>query len=156
MIDALPKTGDGVLLGIDATSGAGQCPCDISMTDVFFFSPQKTFAGEGGLFVCILSPKARRRIEQIGSNPSRYIPGIMDWSACLAHSEKNQTYSTPALSTVFLLNEQIKRMVAFGGHEAVEQHAREKAGIVYAWAQQKDYLSPYITKRSTAPSPSVP
>ena len=144
MIDRIPEVGDDTLLGIDATSGAGQCPCDVSKTDVFFFSPQKTFASEGGLFVCILSPKAKERIAQIGADPSRYVPGIMDWPTCLRYSEKNQTYSTPALSTIFLLNEQIKSMAAFGGYEAVQRHAREKTDTVYGWAQEKEYLSPYI------------
>ena len=144
MIDSLPEVGEDTLLGIDATSGAGQCPCDLSKTDVFFFSPQKTFASEGGLFVCILSPKAKKRIEAIGCDQTRYIPHFMDWSVCLKYSEKNQTYSTPSLSTIFLLNEQIKRMNAFGGYEATQRHAREKAQVVYKWAEEKDYLSPYI------------
>ena len=59
IINDLPEVREDQLFAIDATSGGGQVPCDLSKVDVFFFSPQKVFASEGGLFVAILSPKAR-------------------------------------------------------------------------------------------------
>lgn len=47
----------GALTIIDATSGAGALPVDLSQTDAYYFSPQKAFGSEGGLWVAILSPR---------------------------------------------------------------------------------------------------
>jgi phosphoserine aminotransferase len=35
---------------IDATSGAGGLPVDITQSDVYYFAPQKGFASDGGLW----------------------------------------------------------------------------------------------------------
>ena len=147
MIDAFPDVDDHTLIGVDATSGAGQCACDVSKIDVFFFSPQKVFASEGGLFICILSPKACERIAKIQHDTTRYIPEIMNWMTCLDNSRKNQTYTTPSLSTIFLLNQQLKKLIAAGGLQKVQQEAQKKASFVYDWADRKDYLSPYIKEK---------
>ena len=142
-IDQLPTISQGSLLAIDATSGGGQCPCDVSKTDFYFFSPQKVFASEGGLFVGIMSPAARQRVLKIAEDKSRYIPGIMDWKVCIDNSDKHQTYNTPAISTLFFLREQINLMNK-DGYEAVMAQSQKKADLVYGWAQEKDYLSCYI------------
>src|SRR3954447_13151055 len=42
-------TDDGALVLIDATSGAGGLPVDITQTDAYYFAPQKSFAADGGL-----------------------------------------------------------------------------------------------------------
>ena len=55
-IKGLPEVDADTILAVDATSGAGQVPCDVSKTDIFFFSPQKVFASEGGLWIAIMSP----------------------------------------------------------------------------------------------------
>ncbi|ATH08342.1 phosphoserine aminotransferase [Halobacteriovorax marinus] len=152
-IDGLPDVGEDTLLCVDATSGAGQVPCDISKTDVFFFSPQKVFASEGGLWVAIMSPKAIARSKEIESNKERYIPGIMSWDAAISNGEKNQTYNTPSISTIFFLNEQVKLMNEFGGYDKAIKYAQDKADLIYGWATEKPYLSPYVGEekfRSTA------
>ena len=48
----------GALTLIDATSAAGALPVDISQTDAYYFSPQKAFGADGGLWVAVLSPAA--------------------------------------------------------------------------------------------------
>ena len=45
----------GALTVIDGTSAAGALPVDISQTDVYYFSPQKAFGSDGGLWVAALS-----------------------------------------------------------------------------------------------------
>ena len=45
----------GALTLIDATSGAGALPVDISQTDAYYFSPQKAFGSDGGLWIAVLS-----------------------------------------------------------------------------------------------------
>ncbi|WJY14950.1 aminotransferase class V-fold PLP-dependent enzyme [Pectobacteriaceae bacterium CE90] len=145
MNTALPHVNEQCLLAVDATSGAGQISCDLSKVDVFFFSPQKVFASEGGLFVAILSPKAKARIAEIAADPQRYIPVFADWRNALSNSEQQQTYNTPAVVTLFLFAEQLKRMNAIG-FTAVQRQAAEKAEHLYQWAASRDYLSAYVAE----------
>jgi phosphoserine aminotransferase len=151
-LSQLPIMDDQTILAVDATSGAGQIPCDISKTDIFFFSPQKVFASEGGFFVAIISPKARVRVLKNNEDKTRYVPGIMNFKTCIDNSDKNQTYNTPSVSTLFFLNEQIKEMNKLG-YQNIINEAQRKADLLYGWAKEKDYLSVYIEQiefRSTA------
>lgn len=148
----LPEVDADTILAVDATSGAGQIPCDISKTDVFFFSPQKVFASEGGFFVSIMSPKAIKRSQEI-AELDRYIPTIMSWDLAITNSIKNQTYNTPSISTIFFLNEQVKLMNSQGGYSSAIEYAQKKADMLYSWAQEKPYLDTYVkgeSDRSTA------
>ncbi len=147
-ITDLPPKSDKYLIAVDATSGAGQVKCDISKTDLFFFSPQKVFGSEGGLFVCIMSPLAIARANEIAADKSRYIPVIMSWDHAIKNSVADQTYNTPAISTFFFLNEQVKRMNEFGGYKAVCEDAQKRADLIYSWAESKSYLSCFIKDRA--------
>lgn len=142
-LDSIPEMDENTILAVDATSGGGQCPIEVSKTDMYFFSPQKVFASEGGFFVCIMSPKARKRAEKLNEDKSRYVPGIMNWKVCLDNSDKNQTYNTPSISTLFFLNEQVKLMNK-DGYASIQEQARKKADLVYGWAEEKPYLSCFI------------
>jgi phosphoserine aminotransferase len=143
MLRALPEVGAGTLLAVDATSGAGQIPLDYSRCDIVFFSPQKVFSSDGGLFVAILSPKAQERVTRIASMAGRYIPSFMDWRSAIENSRSNQTTNTPAIATLFLFAEQVNEMNTIGS-EAIYELSRAKASLVYEWAERKDYLSPFI------------
>lgn len=52
------------LVVVDATSAAGGMSVDLAQCDAYYFSPQKGFASEGGLWVAILSPAAIERAER--------------------------------------------------------------------------------------------
>lgn len=142
----IPKLKDpNTLMAVDATSGAGQIPADFSNIDLYYFSPQKVFASEGGLYVAIMSPKAIARAKKIQEDKTRYIPEVMKWSLAIENSRQNQTYNTPAISTIFFLNEQIKLMNKLGEAKVIEQ-AKKKAELMYGWAETKPYLKPFIEK----------
>jgi len=143
IFNQLPSLPENCLMAVDATSGAGQVPLDVKKTDVFFFSPQKVFASEGGLFIAILSPKARARALKIAADKSRYVPDIMSWVNAIDNSDKHQTYNTPAIATLFLLREQVNLMNQVG-YQGVCQEARKKADFLYQWAASKPYLTPYV------------
>ncbi len=145
-ISKLPTVDANTLLCVDATSGAGQCPIDVNKTDVFFFAPQKVFASDGGLFVAIMSKKARARAAKILEDKSRYIPDIMNFKHAISNSEQNQTYNTPALATLFFFNEQVKLMNQLG-YDEVQAQAKKKADLLYSWAETKPYLSAYIAEK---------
>ncbi|MGZ3788629.1 MAG: aminotransferase class V-fold PLP-dependent enzyme [Bacteriovorax sp.] len=145
-LSKLPVVDENTILAVDATSGGGQCPCDVSKTDIYFFSPQKVFASDGGLWVAIMSPKALARAKKIAGDKSRYVPDIMNWNNAISNSEANQTYNTPSLATLFMMNEQIKLMNSIG-YEKVQELAKKKADLLYGWAESKPYLSPYIEEK---------
>ena len=137
---------DDVIVCVDATSGAGQVPIDMEKVDVFFFGPQKVFAADGGFFLAFMSPKAIARARKINQS-GRYIPEIMNWEHAIDNSVKNQTYNTPSLANLFLINAQISRMNEVG-YEKVIELAKEKAKLIYDWANSRDYLSPFIEDES--------
>ncbi|MCQ5009630.1 aminotransferase class V-fold PLP-dependent enzyme, partial [Bifidobacterium animalis] len=94
----------GALTIIDATSGAGALPVDLSQTDAYYFSPQKTFGSEGGLWVAILSPEAIERAVAVKENAAvpgsiRWIPPFLSLTSAISNSRKNQTLNTPTIST---------------------------------------------------------
>ena len=63
---------DGLVL-VDATSAAGSLPVDPQQFDVYYCSPQKGFASEGGLFLALLSPSAVARLDQsTATSPPRW------------------------------------------------------------------------------------
>ncbi|WP_445278152.1 aminotransferase class V-fold PLP-dependent enzyme, partial [Streptomyces sp. DSM 41033] len=82
--------GDALVL-IDATSAAGGLPVDIADTDAYYFAPQKNFAGDGGLWLAIVSPAALARIEAIGAS-DRWVPDFLSLPTAVENSLKNQTY----------------------------------------------------------------
>lgn len=134
--------GEDILVCVDATSGAGQVPIDLQKVDFYFFSPQKVFASEGGLYIAFASPKALERARKILTT-NRYIPQIMNFNNHIEFSLKHQTYNTPAVATIFLLNEQLKLMNKLGRVE-VERQANEKAAFIYSWAENHSLISPFI------------
>lgn len=143
MLSELPDVPQGCLLAIDATSGAGQIKIDFKKSDLYYFSPQKVFASEGGFYVAIMSPKAIERAQKIAKDSSRFIPESFKWTHAIDNSRQNQTYNTPAISTIFFLNEQVKLMNKLG-EEAVVKEAKRKADLMYGWANSKSYLKPFI------------
>ncbi len=141
-ISKLPDVSEDTILAVDATSGAGQIKVDFNKIDLYFFSPQKVFAGEGGFFIAIMSPKAMSRAEEL-YNRDTYRPEVMSWEHAISNSLKNQTYNTPSISSIFLLNEQVKLMNTLG-EDSVVAMAKEKAEFMYSWAESKSYLSCYV------------
>jgi phosphoserine aminotransferase len=136
---------DDALVVVDATSGAGGLPVDLTQTDVYYFSLQKGFASEGGLVVAICSPRAIERIEKIRAT-DRYIPTFLDLLTAVENSRKSQTYNTPAVSTLFLAAEQVDAMNAHGGLDAAVAGCRAKADHVYGWADDRAWASPFVAE----------
>ena len=145
MLTELPQLAADSILAIDATSGAGQIPIDFKKSDIYYFSPQKVFASEGGFYVAILSPKAIQRAQKIAQDNARFIPESFKWTHAIEYSRLNQTYNTPAISTIFLLNEQVKLMNKLGEEQVVIE-AKKKAALIYGWAKEKTYLSPFVAE----------
>ncbi|MDQ3783255.1 MAG: aminotransferase class V-fold PLP-dependent enzyme, partial [Actinomycetota bacterium] len=91
--------GEGLVL-VDATSAAGAIAVDPAQFDVYYFSPQKAFGSEGGLWVALCSPAAIERIGSIMAS-GRWMPAFLSLALAVDNSRINQTYNTPALATLF-------------------------------------------------------
>ncbi len=138
-----PEGSEGALVAIDATSGAGGLPVDITQADAYYFAPQKSFASDGGLWVAILSPAAIERIEEIG-NSGRWVPEFLSLTTALDNSRKDQTYNTPAVATLFLLDDQIRWMLDNGGLEWTTKRTADSANRLYTWAEKTSYTTPFV------------
>lgn len=132
------------LVVIDATSGAGGLPVNIADTDAYYFSPQKSFASDGGLWLAALSPAALERIERI-SQSGRFIPAFLDLATAVDNSRKNQTYNTPAVATLIMLDNQIQWMNAHGGLDGMVQRTSANADALYSWAESREETTPYVS-----------
>ena len=131
---------------VDATSIAGGVQVDISQTDVYYFSGQKCFAAEGGLWVALASPSAQERAQEIKTAPGagRWIPPVLDFSVALKNSVKNQTLNTPAIATLILWEDQVQWMLSQGGLAEMEKRTRASSAVLYEWARSHPDASPYV------------
>jgi phosphoserine aminotransferase len=134
---------DGPLVLIDATSGAGGLPVDLTVVDAYYFAPQKAFGSDGGLWVAMLSPAAQERIVRIAGS-GRWVPAFLSLSTALENSLKDQTYNTPAVATLFLLANQVRWMLDGGGLDWCVARTRESSGHLYEWAERSEVATPFV------------
>jgi phosphoserine aminotransferase len=135
------------LVAVDATSAAAGLPISAADFDVYYFSPQKGFASEGGLWVALCSPPAIERIERIASS-DRAIPPSLDLKIALEESRKDQTFNTPALATIFLMVEQVDWLLDSGGLRWSIGRSARSADILYGWADKSEYATPFVADPS--------
>ncbi|GLZ45554.1 phosphoserine aminotransferase [Actinomycetospora sp. NBRC 106375] len=141
-----PSGSGDALVAIDATSGAGGLPVQISESDVYYFAPQKCFAADGGLWIAIMSPAALERVEQIETDKpgGRWIPEFLSLSTALDNSRKDQTYNTPAVATLLLLADQIEWMNAGGGLDWATGRTKDSSSRLYDWAESSAFATPFV------------
>ncbi|MGB7051104.1 MAG: phosphoserine transaminase [Acidimicrobiales bacterium] len=139
-----PMDGGG-LVAVDATSGAGGLPVDATQFDAYYFAPQKGFGSDGGLWLALLSPAALERIAAITAS-GRWVPQSMDLAVALENSRLDQTYNTPALATLFLLDHQIRWFNDNGGLRFAMARCDKSAEILYTWAEASDFAAPFVRR----------
>jgi len=145
MVDVQRPEGAGeALVLIDGTSGAGGLSLDASQADAYYFAPQKALGAEGGLWLALLSPAAVARIEQLDGAADRWQPAFLSLQTALENSRKNQTYNTPALATLLLLDDQVQWMLAEGGLDWCVQRTGASSGHLYGWAEEAEFASPFV------------
>ena len=141
---------DAVVL-VDATSAAGGLAWAPSEVDVYYFAPQKCFSSDGGLWLACCSPAAVERIDRIASS-GRWVPASLDLGIALENSRKDQTYNTPALATLFLLDQQVRWMLDQGGLDWSSGRSQRSSRTLYSWALDRPFASPFVAaaaERST-------
>ena len=140
-----PADSDDALVLIDATSGAGGLPVDVSQSDVYYFAPQKSFGSDGGLWLALVSPGAVDRIVELDGASDRWTPTSLALSTALENSRQDQTYNTPALATLLLLADQIDWMLAGGGLDFCVRRTRASSDHLYGWAEASEFATPFVT-----------
>jgi phosphoserine aminotransferase len=139
-----PADAGDALIAIDATSGAGGLPLDASQADVYYFAPQKGFAADGGLWLAALSPAAIARIEELDGAADRWQPEFLSLAVALDNSRKQQTYNTPALATLILLDDQIQWMLGNGGLDWCVARTKDSSSRLYSWAEGAEFATPFV------------
>ncbi len=142
MVPVRRPDGEALVL-IDATSGAGGLPVDAAQADAYYFAPQKCFAADGGLWLALLSSAAQERIAELHAS-ERWIPEFLSLATALESSRKHQTYNTPALATLLLLDDQLRWMLDGGGLDFCVGRTTESSSHLYAWAEAADFASPFV------------
>jgi phosphoserine aminotransferase len=138
---------DDALVLVDATSAAGGLPWSPAEVDVYYFAPQKCFSSDGGLWLACCSPAAVERIERIASS-GRWVPASLDLRIALENSRGDQTYNTPSLATLFLLDHQVAWMLEQGGLEWCAARCRRSAGLLYDWAGSRPWATPFVASEA--------
>ncbi|MCP1388374.1 phosphoserine transaminase [Corynebacterium sp. TA-R-1] len=135
------------LVLIDATSGAGGLPVDLNEADAYYFSPQKCFASDGGIWLAAMSPAAIERIAKIKES-GRFIPAFLDLQTAVDNSRKNQTYNTPAVATLLMLADQVRWMNENGGLDGMVTRTTANAQALYGWADANEQATPFVKEPS--------
>jgi phosphoserine aminotransferase len=135
---------DGQLVVIDATSGAGGLPVDITQADTYYFAPQKGFASDGGLWIALMSPAALSRVADLAAG-DRWIPPFLSLATAVDNSVKDQTYNTPAVATLIMLADQIDWMLGLGGLAGCVARTEDSSTRLYGWAEKSEYATPFVT-----------
>lgn len=136
----------GALTLVDATSIAGAAAIDIRRVDAYYFSLQKTFGADGGLWVAVLSPEAIDRARGLESCPGvRWIPQFLSLTTAIENSRKDQTLNTPALATIVMAEQQVSWLNSQGGAPAVSARCARASSLIYQWADDHMAAHPFVT-----------
>jgi phosphoserine aminotransferase len=115
----------------------------VNEVDVYYFAPQKCFAADGGLWIAACSPAAIDRIERLAAG-DRWRPASLDLGIALTNSRSDQTYNTPAVATLILIDDQIRWMIDQGGLDWCVERSRTSAATLYSWAEAREWATPFV------------
>ena len=138
-----PGPVDEGLVLVDATSAAGAMRVDPTQFDAYYFSPQKGFGADGGLWIALCSPAALDRVDRIEAT-GRWIPESLSLATAVENARLDQTYNTPGLATLFLMADQLEWILSNGGLEWAASRCETSSNLLYGWAEKSDYASPFV------------
>ena len=134
---------------VDGTSAAGALPVDVSQTDAYYFSPQKAFGSDGGLWIAVLSPRAIARAQQVEGEAKlegsrRWVPPFLSLTSALDNARKDQTLNTPSVATLIMLENQVRWLNENGGMAWSTARCAQSAALLYEWAERSEYARPFV------------
>lgn len=134
---------------VDGTSIAGGLVVDIDDVDFYYFSPQKCFGADGGLWLAFASPAAQERISRLTGE--RWVPDFLNLQIAVTNSVKDQTYNTPSLANLLMLDNQIQWMLGEGGLREMARRSKVMSSLVYEWADRRSDARPFIEPSYRSP-----
>ena len=105
--------------------------------------PQKCFASDGGLWIALMSPKALERVAHIAET-DRWCPEFLSLPTAVDNSSKNQTYNTPAVASLLLLDNQVEWMNTNGGLDWCVSRTADSSSRLYEWADASEFATPFV------------
>ncbi|GAB90644.1 phosphoserine aminotransferase, partial [Gordonia rhizosphera NBRC 16068] len=82
-------------------------------------------------------------IDQI-AHTDRWCPEFLSLPTAVDNSSKNQTYNTPAVGSLLLLDNQIQWMLAQGGLDWCVSRTKDSSSRLYSWAEASEYATPFV------------
>jgi phosphoserine aminotransferase len=74
----------------------------------------------------------------------RWVPAFLDLKIALDNSRADQTYNTPALSTILLMAEQVDWYNAQGGLAWTTARTTQSSSHLYDWAESRSFTTPFV------------
>ncbi|MGH2893839.1 MAG: phosphoserine transaminase, partial [Solirubrobacteraceae bacterium] len=89
---------------------------------------------------------ALQRIEELAAGTdARWVPDFLSLPTALENSRKDQTYNTPAIVTLLLLESQLEWMLDHGGLDAMVQRTTASSTHLYEWAMAHESATPFVS-----------
>ena len=76
------------------------------------------------------------------------MPPSLSLPIALENSRLDQTYNTPALTSLFLLDASVQWMLEHGGLEWCVGRCDRSAELLYGWAEKSTFAQPFVAKPS--------
>jgi phosphoserine aminotransferase len=126
------------LISIDVVSSIPYVSIDFSKIDLTFFSLQKGFGLPAGLAVMIVSPDALKKASITEKN-KRHLTTYRRFSSLKMYGDKNQTFETPNVFLIYVLNKVLQDMLK-KGVTTIQKETDKKAELLYSFiATSPDY-----------------
>jgi phosphoserine aminotransferase len=97
------------------------------------------------LWSAFFSPGAIERARGLGAT-DRWIPPFLSLTTAIDNSVQDQTYNTPAITTLFLLNRQLDEVLSHGGLRWAAQRSTTSSSTLYRWAESSSIATPFVTR----------
>ncbi len=83
------------------------------------------------------------RVDEIEAS-GRWVPDFFSLPTAITNSRLNQTYNTPAVSTLMLMANQIEWLNGQGGLDWAVMRTTDSSSRLYDWAEATAYTSPFV------------
>jgi phosphoserine aminotransferase len=74
----------------------------------------------------------------------RWVPASLDLTVAIEQSALDQTSNTPALATLFMLENQLTWILDHGGLDWAVGRCETSAATLYGWAEATAYTTPFV------------
>jgi len=126
--------------GVDLVSDMSSCilsePIDVSKYALIYAGAQKNIGPAGTTIVII-------RKDLITENYPDYTPLMLQYKT---HADKDSMFNTPPTYGIYMCGLVFKHLLETGGVEAIYEHNKKKAAILYDYLDQSKLFKPTVVK----------